>query len=133
MPRLPAFAKLGFLSLVSLAFLIPTGMIGLPPNPADPASQYTNLNVQQSFKVVEYVGHAPRVLIDRARVAPINIGPKSTGNMAQYEALANAAIHTVGPAPHDIRVFAGPRDDGFYADLEGAFDLIDVRNPGVDQ
>src|SRR5206468_4595265 len=39
----------------------------------------------------------------------------------------------VGSAPRDTRVFVGPRDDGFYADLEGAFDLIDVRNPGVDQ
>jgi hypothetical protein len=114
-------------------FLYNPGMIGLPPNPADPSSQYTNLNVQQSYKVVEYIGHSPHVLIDRARVAPINIGPKSTGTMAQYEALANAAIHTVGSAPREIRVFAGPRDDGFYADLEGAFDLIDVRNPGVDQ
>jgi len=64
-------------------FLYNTGMIGLPPNPADPASQYTNLNVQQSYKVVEYVGHAPHVFVDRARVEPINIGPKSTGTMAQ--------------------------------------------------
>ena len=30
------------------------------------------------------------------------------------------------------RVFTGPRDEGFYVDLEGNFDLLNFRNPGVD-
>lgn len=114
-------------------FLYNTGMIGLPPNPADPASQYTNLNVQQWFKLVEWKDNQPRTLLEKARVAPIHVGPKSTGTPEQYDLLANAAIHTLGAAPRDIRVFAGPRDDGFYADLMGAFDLINPRNPGADQ
>ena len=67
------------------------------------------------------------VILNNARVAPINIGPKSTGQ-AEYEALAKAAVHNVGGR----RVFAGPRDEGFYVDLMGNFDLINVRNPGVD-
>lgn len=113
-------------------FLYNTGMIGLPPNPADPSSQYTNLNVQQSYRVTESLGHRPRTILDRARVAPIHIGPKSTGTPDQYDLLANAAIHTIGSAPNELRVFAGPRDEGFYVDLEGAFDLINPRSPGVD-
>src|SRR5207244_12570983 len=50
----------------------------------------------------------------------------------EYSALADAAVHTVGSSPNDIRVFAGPRDDGFYVDLMGNFDLLNLRNPGVD-
>jgi hypothetical protein len=114
-------------------FLYNLGKIGLPPSPADPSSQYTNLNVQQSYRLTEWVNGTPRTILDRARVAPIHVGPKSTGTPAEYDALANAAIHTVGTAPNERRVFAGPRDDGFYVDLMGAFDLINPRNPGADQ
>jgi hypothetical protein len=46
-----------------------------------------------------------------------------------YEALANAAVLN---APGYIRSFAGPRDEGFYVDLIGNFDLLNLRNPGVD-
>jgi len=114
-------------------FLYNLGKIGLPPIPADPASQYANLNVLQSYRVTEWINHAPRTLLERARVAPIHVGPKSTGTPAEYDLLANAAIHTIGAAPRELRVFAGPRDDGFYVDLMGAFDLINPRNPGADQ
>ena len=72
----------------------------------------------------------PTVLLQNARVAPNNIGPKSTGTQAEYEALANAAIHPVGAS--GMKVFTGQRDEGFYVDLAGAFDLINPRNPGVD-
>jgi hypothetical protein len=34
--------------------------------------------------------------------------------------------------PGGIRSFAGPRDEGFYVDLMGNFDLLNLRNPGVD-
>ncbi len=30
------------------------------------------------------------------------------------------------------RAFAGQRDDGFYADIQSVFDLLQLRNPGVD-
>jgi hypothetical protein len=117
-------------------FLYNTGQIGMPPNPSDPSSQYANLNQQQSYTVAEIRGDRRKgggtVLLQGARVAPINIGPRSVGTQAQYEALADAAVHTVGTNPSDIRVFAGPRDEGFYVDLMGAFDLLNVRNPGVD-
>ena len=129
-------------------FLYNTGKIGLPPDPSDPSSQYTNLNQQQSYTVTEVAkgkrgdrddeddgdggGSGRKLLLRNARVAPIHIGPSSTGTVEEYSALADAAVHTVGSSPNDIRVFAGPRDDGFYVDLMGNFDLLNLRNPGVD-
>ena len=120
-------------------FLYNTGKIGLPPNPTDPASQYTSWNQPTSYTLTQIGGdggdkdddrddRGKRVILKNARVAPIHIGPNSTGSVAEYEALAAAAVHTVG----DTRVFAGPRDEGFYIDLEGNFDLLNFRNPGVD-
>ena len=79
-------------------FLYNTGKIGLPPDPSDPSSQYTNLNQQQSYVVTEIGTNSKRgnhdddedddgggskrqsqVLLRNARVAPIHIGPSSTG------------------------------------------------------
>jgi len=115
-------------------FLYNTGPIGLPRSPSDPASQYTNLNQPTGYNVIVVHGdrrtsNSRSVLLSGARVAPINIGPAST---ADYEPLADAAVHTVGASPNDVRVFAGPRDEGFYVDLMGNFDLLNLRNPGVD-
>jgi hypothetical protein len=52
---------------------------------------------------------------------PCNIGPSSTPN---YPALAQEAIHSL---PGGIKVFAGQRNDGFFADLGAIFDLADLR------
>ena len=126
-------------------FLYNTGLIGAPPNPSDPTSQYTNLNVQQSYTLTEVRADGTRtVLLRGARVAPVNIGPNSTGpcgsppdatNCSHYIELANTAVHAI-PGTGGMRVFAGPRADMFYVDLMGAFDLLggftnEVRNPGV--
>jgi hypothetical protein len=118
-------------------FLYNTGAIGQPPNPSNPTSQYTNLNQPQSYDLTFVRGNhhfSPwrAKLLNDARVAPIRVGPSSTGNEANYAALANAAVHTVGSSPKDTRVFVGPRDEGFYVDLMGNFDLLNLRNPGVD-
>ncbi len=52
---------------------------------------------------------------------PCNIGPSSTPN---YPALAQQALHQL---PGGIQVFAGQRNDGFFADLGAVFDLADLR------
>ncbi|MDQ6854580.1 MAG: DUF4331 domain-containing protein, partial [Actinomycetota bacterium] len=52
---------------------------------------------------------------------PCNIGPNSTPN---YPKLAQAAVHDL---PGGIKVFAGQRNDGFFADLGAVFDLADLR------
>jgi hypothetical protein len=56
---------------------------------------------------------------------PVNIGPRSTPN---YEAaLAEPSISTIPTGAGDVKVFAGQRDEGFYVDLGGAFDLLGAR------
>ena len=56
---------------------------------------------------------------------PSNIGERTTPN---YEALAQQAIYNVGGG---ARVFAGQRDEGFYIDVGGVFDTLNLRNGGV--
>jgi hypothetical protein len=120
-------------------FLYNTGVIQPVGNPADVTAQYPGLNVQQRYTLTEVrpSGGGPMTLLTNARIAPIRVGPKSllgtaTGDTsAAYTVLANQAIHSVGTAPNDIKVFVGPRAEGFYVDLMGAFDLINPRNPGV--
>jgi len=121
-------------------FLYNTGPIGLPPSLNDPSSQYPGLNFQQSYTLTEVRADGQRkVLLRDARVAPVNIGPKSTGacdspptpaGCPKYVALANAAVLTI-PGTGGMRVFVGPRADMFFVDLIGNFDLINLRNPGV--
>ncbi len=68
-------------------------------------------------------------------VPPNNIGPRSISNATvglgapNYAALATSAIK---PATTGETVFCGPRDDPFFVDLGGAFDVGNFRNPGRD-
>ena len=63
-------------------------------------------------------------------VPPPNIGPRSIENpvtglgAADYETLATADIAT---ATSGEKVFCGPRDDAFFVDLGGAFDVGGFR------
>jgi len=63
----------------------------------------------------------PVVLGSNIPTPPDNIGPRSTPN---YAALASAAATNL---PGGIKVFAGQRDDPFYADLGSIFDLAGLR------
>lgn len=68
-------------------------------------------------------------------VPPNNIGPRSITNTTvglgaqNYASLATSAIK---PATTGETVFCGPRDDPFFVDLGGAFDVGNFRNPGQD-
>jgi hypothetical protein len=55
-------------------------------------------------------------------VPPPNVGASTIPN---YAALADQAIHSVSGT--GIRAFAGQRDDAFFLDLGGIFDLLQVR------
>ncbi|MGI8412599.1 MAG: DUF4331 domain-containing protein [Solirubrobacteraceae bacterium] len=66
-------------------------------------------------------GGSRQVLARRLASPPCNVGVHSTPN---YPALAQAAEHSL---PGGIRVFAGQRNDGFFADLGAIFDLGDLR------
>ena len=90
-----------------------------------------NFNVRQSYSVtrIDTGGSSPssrEVLGEGLAVPPPNIGMTT---VPDYESLADAAIHDLGDGS---RVFAGPRDDGFYVDLGAVFDLLQLRSPGVD-
>ncbi|MCI0438916.1 MAG: DUF4331 domain-containing protein [Chloroflexi bacterium] len=102
-------------------------IIGSSEMVTDPTVQYPNLNLHQRYSVVEVQGDrrtgSKTTLLSNARVAPANIGPFSTPS---YDALADLAIHSLPllPGIPEGRVFAGPRDEGFYVDLMAAFDLL---------
>jgi uncharacterized protein DUF4331 len=65
-----------------------------------------------------------QTLFADGKVPPVNIGPRSTPNGAgEYDALAQAAVKTVG----DAKFFAGQRDDPFFVDLGSIFDLGGLR------
>jgi|JI10StandDraft_1071094.scaffolds.fasta_scaffold87823_3 hypothetical protein len=83
-------------------------------------------------------GRRPTVeaLIENAPVAPVNIGPRTQavlGRPAYDDAFAATFIRPMGNGGEHGRVFAGPRDDGFYVDLGGVFDLANLRGQGEAQ
>jgi len=88
-------------------------------------SEYENLNVRQKYtvkRITQREGEEDEdVLAEGLRVAPANIGPRSTAN---YPSLAAAAIHDL---PNGGKVFAGPRAEGFVVDLGSVFDLLGLR------
>lgn len=65
------------------------------------------------------------VIARRLLTPPSNVGPRVTPN---YEtALGQPAVY---PLPNGGRVFAGQRDEGFYIDVGGVFDLLNLRSIG---
>lgn len=90
-----------------------------------------HFNRRQFYSVTKVLGHPgkngdhkahkSKVLAEKLASPPCNIGPASTPD---YYKLAQAAVHRL---PGGERVFAGQRNDGFFADLGAVFDLADVR------
>jgi hypothetical protein len=73
-------------------------------------------------------------VLSMARVAPNNTGPRSiesgVGLGTTYDALSRNAVHK---ASSGETIFFGPRDDPFFVDLGGIFDLGNIRpDAGVD-
>ncbi len=70
-----------------------------------------------------------QTIVSNGIVPPNNIGPRSiesgVGLGTSYESLVQSAITT---ATTGETVFAGPRDDAFFVDLGGVFDLGQTRN-----
>lgn len=86
---------------------------------------------QQLYTVVKLEGKKRTILIKDAPVAPVNIGPRTDALVYQPDsgvyddAFAATFIRDLKGGG---RVFAGPRDDGFYVDLGGAFDLANITS-----
>lgn len=60
-------------------------------------------------------------LVNGARIPPSNVGPRVTPT---YENLATGSIQQVGAG----RSFAGQREEGFFIDVGGVFDLLNFRS-----
>jgi Domain of unknown function (DUF4331) len=85
-----------------------------------------NLNQEQFYSVSMLKGmdheeslREGKVIARNLQVAPANVGPVSYPE--GYRKVANQAIYDIGDG---VKVFAGPRDDPFFADLGGIFDLL---------
>ncbi|MGH2561303.1 MAG: DUF4331 domain-containing protein [Thermomicrobiales bacterium] len=81
-------------------------------------------NIRQGYSITRITDAGEETLPFEGVAPPVNIGPKSTPN---YESLARQAIGEID----GMRVFAGQRDDPFWVDLGGVFDLLTIRQlPG---
>ncbi len=88
-------------------------------------------------------GRKPVVIARNVKVAPPNIGQRTfslvtKGQFGSQEnsyndAFAASFITNMGTSGSEGKVWAGPRDDGFYVDLGGVFDLAGLRAKGVAQ
>ena len=95
-------------------FLYNTGQITTLDSP--------NFNRRQLYSVTRVDKHGKESLLAQNLVSPpCNIGPRSTPN---YASLAQQGVYSL---PHNIKVFAGQRLEGFYVDLGAIFDLADLR------
>lgn len=96
-----------------------------------------NQNLTQTYTLQKTVGKAkPTVLLQNALVPPNNQGlvtrfynQGDDGENPAREGVATAGLldrytsQTVYTTPQGYYVFAGQRDDGFYADIQSIFDL----------
>jgi hypothetical protein len=86
---------------------------------------------QQTYTVTKVEKHKETVLIEDAPVAAANIGPRTDAVVykPQSGVYDDAFAATfVRKLKGGGRVFAGPRDDGFYVDLGGIFDLANITS-----
>jgi hypothetical protein len=81
-----------------------------------------DLNFRQVYDLTRFRDGNQKVIVDNGRVAPPNIGPRSTPD---YEANLGSAAVVDGELGHTA--FAGPRDDPFFVDLGSIFDLAGLR------
>jgi Domain of unknown function (DUF4331) len=102
----------------------------------DPTTFFNIRLGQQNLKTTytleqSLAGAAFTTLITNGVVPPPNIGPRSITGAAglgatSYNALMTGAVQTLG---NGMKVFCGPTDDPFFADLGGIFDLGGIRTP----
>ena len=116
----------------------------LAPAKVDPADLDAPLGGGKEFFIQlaagNQVGRAWRVdgegksSLGKFEVAPPNIGPRTDavirGGVPYDDAYAATFITDMGDGS---KLWAGPRDDGFYVDLGGIFDLANLRGTGVAQ
>jgi len=83
-------------------------------------------NTVQSYTVTRTIGNSSRV-IARGMTPPDNIGPRTLMQFygtSDYRALAAKQVTSLDGGG---KVFAGQRDDAFFADIGAIFDLVAIR------
>jgi hypothetical protein len=93
---------------------------------------------KQTFSVTEVKNGNATVIAENVEVAPPNIGPRTNTVAYGLAADTKAAYETLAlgkakATSNGGQVWAGPRDDGFYVDLGGFFDLANLRPKGTAQ
>jgi uncharacterized protein DUF4331 len=79
-------------------------------------------NTEQSY-TVERIAHGRSRIVARGQTPPNNIGPRTLKGR-DYRQIA---LSRVSNLPGGGKVFAGQRDDAFYADVGAIFDLVAFR------
>lgn len=87
----------------------------------------SNVYQQQTYTVTRVDDGVASSILASGEVAPINVGTQSGSSGYDPESstpgsITSAYIESSG----DYRFFAGPRQDGFYVDLERTFDLLNL-------
>ena len=95
-------------------------------------------NYTQTYTVTKVVGNTSTVIGQGMQIPPPNVGPNTTPayNDADGQPRSGAVTfadldaytkETVKSLPSGEGVWAGPRDDGFFCDIPGIFDLLNAR------
>jgi Domain of unknown function (DUF4331) len=79
-------------------------------------------NTEQSYTVEKVVGGRSQI-VARGKTPPNNIGPRTLKGK-DYRQLALSRVANMSSGG---KVFAGQRDDAFYADIGAIFDLLAIR------
>jgi hypothetical protein len=90
---------------------------------------------QQTYQIVRIENGKATTQVNNAKIAPINIGPRTQAVVAggvKYDDTFAAQFITPFETKNG-RSWVGPRDDGFYVDLGGVFDLANLRAKGQAQ
>jgi hypothetical protein len=96
----------------------------------------------QTYTVTKIVGGVSTDIVKNAIAAPWNIGPRTQGVLFQNAPNLVSSANYNDPdfqksfnftGTDGTMAFAGPRDDGFYVDLGGVFDLANLRPKGQAQ
>lgn len=97
----------------------------------------------QTYTVEKTVGGHTTVIARNVKVAPPNIGPRTyqivykgqygSAESAYNDNFAKSFVTAMGTSGSEGTTWAGPRDDGFYVDLGGVFDLAGLRGKGQAQ
>jgi hypothetical protein len=125
-----------------IALVMDTRAFLTPAGATDPAQASFDHNLLYQFKVdnngdakedkviqVSFTGEgASQQVAVRGPVAPPVQGAMHN-EIADVTPAVTGAINATLGSPSDIQVFAGPRDDPFFIDLEAAFCILPDRRP----